>query len=177
MLEILGKKTIVVSSLALTVVMLLIVMLVLNPHIDGTDGLSVIKLQIAFHKAAGIAIISNWGGSGIAHFNQWIFSDYIYAFSYSLFLASLLSLLLLKQGKGNSIAESWVIYLPFIAGTFDAIENTLEWVFINDPENFSTVLFFFHSIIATLKWSFVLIAITYSVVLAMKNKKTGAAGP
>jgi hypothetical protein len=169
MLETISKKSMLIGSLVLMSVMFTIVMFFVNPQIDGSDGIGIIKLQLSFSKEAGIGIIYGWGESGIAHFKQWIFTDYIYAFSYSVFFASLLSMLILKKGKSKSPAYTWVVYLAFVAGVFDWIENTMELFFLNNPTNFPNTLFFIHSIIATLKWSAVPIAVAYIVILLTKK--------
>lgn len=62
-------------------------MLFINPQIDGSNGFAVIKLQLAFSKDIAIDIIDGWGTAGITHFKQWLFVDYIYVASYSIFFA------------------------------------------------------------------------------------------
>ncbi len=174
MLEIMSKKLILISSLVLMCITFTIVMFFANPQIDGADGLGVIELQLSFNKEAGIGIIQNWGESGIANFRQWIFTDYIYAFAYSVFFASLLSMLILKKGKGSSLNYTWVVYLAFVAGILDWMENTMELIFLNNPIDFSSSLFFFHSIVAVLKWSAVPIAVAYIVILLTKTNESRA---
>lgn len=172
MIEIISKKPVLKGSLILMSIMFTIVMFFVNPQIDGNDGLGVIKLQLSFSKEVGIGIIHGWGESGIAHFKQWIFTDYIYAFSYSVFFASLLSMLILKKGKSKLLGYSWVVYLALIAGILDWIENTIELFFLNDPTAFSGTLFFLHSVIATLKWAAVPIAVVYIIVLLTQKNKS-----
>jgi len=171
MLIIISKKSILLSSLILMLIMFTIIMFFVNPLIDGVNGIGVIELQLSFTKEAGVEIINMWGSSGIEYFRQWIFVDYIYAFSYSIFFASLLSMLILKKAKDTSLAYTWVVYLAFIAGAFDWIENTIELFFFRDPSDFSSTLFFFHSILATLKWLAVPVVVVYIFVLLIKSNK------
>lgn len=160
-----------ISSLIFMVIMFNIVMFFINPQIDGFNGIGVIKLQLSFNKDVGIEIIESWGGAGIADFKRWIFLDYMYAVSYSVFFASLLSLLILQKGKAKSLKYTWVVVLAFIAGGFDWVENTMELFFLNNPPGFSDSLFFLHSVIASLKWASVPIAIIYIVALMTKKSK------
>lgn len=172
MLEIISKKSILIGSFVLMSIMFIIVILIVNPLIDGGDGLEVVKLQLSFSKDAGIDIIQGWGKSGIANFNQWIFTDYIFAFAYSVFFASLLAMLILKKGMSKSASYTWTVYLAFIAGFFDWIENTMELFFLNNPSNFSSFLFFIHSIIASLKWATGPIAVVYIIILLSKQNES-----
>ncbi len=169
MLEKLNSKTVLIGSLALMSIMFVIVMFYVNPSIDGGNGLGVIKLQLSFDKEAGIEIIHSWGKDGVERFRQWIITDYIYAFAYSAFFASLLSFLILKKGKATYRAYTISVYLAFVAGFLDWVENTIELTFINNPSDFSSTLFFAHSIIALLKWAAVPIAVAYIVVLLTKK--------
>lgn len=150
-------------------IMFIIVMFVVNPLIDGGNGLSVIKLQLSFNKEVGIEIINMWGEGGRKYFKYLIFTDYIYAFSYSLFFASLLSRLLLKKGKAQIIYYKWIVYLAFFAGLLDWIENSIELFFIYAPSSVSTEVFFLHSVFSTLKWASIPIAIAYILVLITKK--------
>lgn len=171
MLQLLGKKIVLVGSLIFMLIMFSIVMFSINPQIDGINGIGVIKLQLSFNKDVGIDIIESWGETGVSNFKRWIFVDYIYALSYSVFFASLLSLLILQKGKVKLFKYTWVVVLSFVAGAFDWIENTLELFFINNPLGFSDSLFFLHSIIATLKWAAVPIAVVYVVALVVKKSE------
>ena len=168
MLKIISEKSILLNSLLSTLAMFVIVMFIVNPYIDGSNGLSVIELQLSFSKDAGIEIIKEWGEFGVSRFNEGIVIDYFYAFSYSLFFASLLSILILRKDKNKDISYSWVVYLPFVTGIFDWIENTIELSFVANPFDFSDNLFMFHSIIALLKWLSVPIIMTYIVILYKK---------
>lgn len=171
MLHRLSRKAVLIGSLLFVSMMFTIVMFVVNPMIDGENGFGVIALQLSFHKEAGVEIIQNWGTSGISNFKKWIFTDYLYALSYALFLASLLSWLIVKKGKEKNPSYTRVVYLPFCAGLLDGIENTMELFFINNPADFSSLVFFLHSIIASLKWGAVPVAFFYIVLLLSKNDK------
>jgi hypothetical protein len=172
MLHALNSKTVLIGSLILMSIMFVIVMFFVNPSIDGSNGISVIKLQLSFDKEAGIEIINSWGQSGIEQFKQWIFTDYIYAFAYSVFFASLLSFLILKKGKEIFLVYKSVVYIAFLAGIFDWVENTIELFFVNNPSDLSNTVFFLHSIVSIMKWAAIPIAVAYIVVLLTKKNKS-----
>ena len=169
MLNILSNKSVIVISTLVTLIMFTVVMFIVNPSIDGKNGMGVIELQLSLNKEVGIEIINSWTQSGIENFNQLIFTDYIYALAYSIFFASILSVLILKKSKQNILKYKLIVYLPFIAGLFDWIENTLELSFINNPIEFSNILFFIHSIIASLKWIALPIIVTFIIKLSLQD--------
>lgn len=171
MLIVLGNKNVLLSSLLFLSIMFVIVMFYVNPSIDGVDGSGVLELQLSLHKNDGIEIIDRWGESGIENFKFWIFTDYIYAFAYSLFLASLVSFIVIKKGKEQYPIHKWIVYLAFYAGLLDCIENTMELFFINDPYNFSSLLFFLHSIFAIVKWLAITVVVAHIVILLFVNKE------
>lgn len=171
MLHALNKKSVLIGSLIAMSIMFVIVMFYANPIIDGGNGSGLLKLQLAFDKQTGIAIINSWGTSGIARFNQWIFTDYLYAVSYAVFFASVLSILIVKKGKEEYLVYRFGGYLAFVAGLLDWIENTMELFFVNNSSGFPSVLFFIHSIFATVKWAALPIAVAYIVVLLAKANK------
>lgn len=146
------NKTVIILFGILTSIMFIIVMFIVNPLIDGKTGIEVIKLQLSFNIENGKSIIENWNESGQQNFLRYIYTDYIYAFSYSFFFASVYFNKLLKNNLKITRKHILILSLPFMAGTFDMIENTIEIMFIKNTNDFSELLFGFHSIIATLKW-------------------------
>jgi len=171
MIQFLSKKSVLISSL-IFVLFMFAVMFYVNPLIDGNDGSGLLRLQLSFNKEAGIEIINNWGNSGIENFKKYIFTDYIYAFAYALFLASLVSFLTLKKGREVSFPCRWVVYLAFAAAILDWVENTMELSFINDPVSYSSSLFFLHSIFAIVKWLAVTIVLAHIVILLAKRNES-----
>jgi len=170
MLKFFAQKTVLVSTAFFMSIMFIIVMFFVNPLIDSGHGLSVISLQLSFDKNIGLKILDAWGDKGITNFKQWIFTDYIYAISYSLFFASFLSFLIVKKGKEKSSSYRRLIYLAFIAGLFDCIENTMQLFFVNNPIHYSESLFFIHSIISSVKWiALPTLLIAIGMLLSQKN--------
>jgi hypothetical protein len=139
-----NKKTVIFFGIT-TLIMAYIVMAIVDPMIDRSNGASVIALQLAFFKENGLKIVSTWD---IEAFKKWIFTDYIYALSYMLFFSSLA----LWLAKIKNTTAGIYPYIAIMAGIFDWIENSLELWFLNSLESFSSALFFMHSIFSTLKW-------------------------
>jgi hypothetical protein len=164
----LAKKSTLIISMIFVVVTFVLVMLVINPIIDGADGLGLITLQLSFDKSAGIAIVNSWGESGVTYFNQWIFSDFIYAFSYALFFASLLSFVMSKKGKIVTKTYKKTLYLPLLAGLLDWLEDSMELVFINNQISYSDQLFFVHSLVASTKFALIIITLILLVKIWKK---------
>ena len=144
-MNILANKTIVIFSMITTFIMAFIVMARVDPLIDGKDGLSVIALQLSFFIDNAKEIVSTWD---ISAFNDLIILDYIYALSYMIFFAALISWLEKEKAQPKSIFP----YIAIAAGVFDWIEDSLEVSFLNNMNDFSPTLFFIHSLIASLKW-------------------------
>ncbi len=165
MIRSLGKLRVLISSFVLMTIMFIIVMFFVNQSIDGGDGSGVLKLQLSFDKTVGISIIDNWGNSGVEYFKRWIFTDYIYALTYSFFFASFLSFLIVRKINKIDSKHKTPVYLAFFSGLCDWFENTIEIFFIKDPYGFSTNLFFIHSIVSVVKWLVIIIIITYIIVL------------
>ncbi len=169
MFNIFSNKKVIWISTVVTLLMFTVVMFIVNPSIDGESGMGVLALQLAFDKEVGIEIINSWGKSGIENFKQLIFTDYIYALGYSVFFTSILSVLILKKLKQNSSKYKFIIFLPFMAGLFDWIENSLELLFIHKPIEFSNTLFFIHSIIASSKWIALPAIVIFIIKLSLQD--------
>ena len=164
-MKFLERKNVMLLSMLTTVIMFVIVMFIVNPMIDGANGLNVIALQLAFDKEIGIDIVSNWDREA---FKQWIWTDYLYALSYMLFFASLLSWLMKSKGMEKNSWYHMMITITLLAGLFDWIENSLELWFLYDIDAFSSSIFFVHSSISMLKW-LALPVIVMSIILLFKK--------
>lgn len=154
MLDWLGKIRIFTAALIALAIMFA-VMLFVNPWIDGHDGRSVLELQLSFQKERGIEIINGWGESGPDRFKKLIIFDYLYAAAYAFFFAATLSLLVLKHGLAGKSFYHRLVYLPLAAGGLDWLENSMEISFVSAPLSYSEGWFFFHSVVAAIKWAIV----------------------
>ena len=169
MLKFLRKKSILFSSLIAMMIMFVIALLIVNPGIDGGDGASILALQLAFDKQVGIKIVEQWGPAGHAFYNRWAFNDSIYAVCYSLFFASLLALLGFRANKVVTRGSAIPPFIALTAGILDCVENFMEYLFVQNPIDFSADLFFFHSIITVCKWAAIMTAVLIVFILALKT--------
>ncbi len=154
-------KKIMIGTGILTGIMYIIVMFIINPLIDNKLGLEVIKLQLAYTTENGKTIINNWHKIGQQNFLKYIYTDYLYALTYALFLSTLYLHKILKNNIKIIRKHYIILTLPFIAGLFDMVENTIEIFFIKDPNDFPASLFAFHSILSSIKWLLLPIMIYY----------------
>lgn len=161
-----AKRSVVLSAAVMTIGMFVIVMFVANPMIDGGNGLDVIALQLAFDKAKGAKIVQHWN---MEAFNRWIFTDYLYALSYTLFFSSLILWLMKTRGKKDR-PYLFFVFAAVSAGVFDWIENTLELWFLHDPDEMPETLFWAHSAVASLKW-LALPVVLISIVLLLRKSR------
>ncbi len=157
------NKKVLIGFGVLTGIMYVIVMFIINPMIDSKMGIEVIKLQLSFTTKNAKSIIDGWNEIGQQNFLKYIYTDYIYAFAYSIFLSSLYLNKVLMNNTKIVAKHYFILILPFIAGLFDMIENTIEIFFIKRPNNFSELLFGLHSILASLKWLSLPIIIYYLI--------------
>lgn len=157
------NKKVLIGFGILTGIMYIIVMFIINPMIDGKMGIEVIKLQLSFTTENGKSILNGWNEIGQQNFLKYIYTDYIYAFAYSIFLSSIYLNKVLKNNIKIVGKHILILLLPFVAGLFDMIENTIEIFFIKNPNGFSELLFSFHSILASLKWLALPIIIYYLI--------------
>ncbi len=162
-----NKRVLIVFG-SLTSLMFIIVIFIVNPLIDGKTGMEVIKLQLAFKTDIGKSIIEKWSETGQNNFLKYIYTDFIYAFSYSIFLSSLYLNKLLKNNIQISAKHIFILSIPILAGIFDMLENTIEIMFIKNPNHFSESFFFIHSILASIKW------IAFPVILYFLVKREHA---
>ena len=170
MLKFLANSKLLIISTSITVLMFIVVMFFANPQIDGNNGLGVLQLQVAFDKELGIEIVKSWGVNGTKEFKALIFTDYLYALSYTLTLSSLLASLIYTKNLQNS-AYRLSIYLIFLAGFMDILENSMELAFLTDMQKYSDTLFFIHSLVSSLKWLILPLIFTTIVVLILKKKE------
>lgn len=169
MIKFLSNKRVLIGSMIMTTIMFTVVMFLVNPAIDSHNGFGVLKLQIAFDKEVAIDIVESWGVHGVEQFQKLIFTDYLYALSYSIFLASLISYLTRYKNIKNEIYK-FVIYLVFLAGLIDWIENTMELFFLDNMIEYSSNMFFMHSILASIKWLALPIILSTVIILVLKKK-------
>lgn len=112
---------------------------------------SVMRLQTALSKDAILSIISEWQRADIAKFYlQHFYLDFLHPLWYSLFLVACMS----KIFNTRHFPYRWnyLLFLPFIAGVSDLLENTLHLLFISDRANITSALAFLSGSASITKW-------------------------
>ena len=133
----------------LATLLLTVVMIVVFAPLGEKGGIEIVALQFSFTPDRFAAIVARWGDDGVALFRSRMWLDYLYPTAYSFLLAGLL---FRKSGKGTFV---WV---PFLAGLFDFIENTIHLKILGKPNLFSPLFAFspslvlLASLLATVKW-------------------------
>jgi len=134
----------------------------------GTPG--VVALELAFSEEAFHRIITQWGAEGVrAYRTSTIYIDCWFPIAYALLLSSLIAVLTVKPGETPSRLQVICFALPFIAGLFDWVENTLHLVLLRDPSNLSAPLVLLASIAAAIKWGLIAVSIVVILYLALRR--------
>ena len=134
----------------------------------GTPG--VVALELAFSEEAFRRITTQWGAEGVhAYRTSTIYIDYWFPIAYALLLSSLIAVLTVKPGETPSRRQVTCFALPFIAGLFDWVENTLHLVLLRDPSNLSARLVLVASIAAAIKWGLVVLSILFILYITLDN--------
>lgn len=110
----------------------------------------VITLQTTFSNLTFSSFITKWKTNGsIDYYFLHYYFDFIHPFFYSLFLFVFMSKVLNK--KLNIKKCVFVIYLPFVAGLFDIIENLLHLHMITN-NIYPKEIVIMSAIFTNLKW-------------------------
>jgi len=134
----------------------------------GTPG--VVALELAFSEEAFRRITTQWGAEGVhAYRTSTIYIDYWFPIAYALLLSSLIAILTVTPGETPSRRQVTCFALPFIAGLFDWVENTLHLVLLRDPSNLSARLVLVASIAAAIKWGLVVLSILFILYITLDN--------
>jgi len=160
----------------LIIVLFNIVLLPMFPKLFQVeiDIAKVLDLQFSYKPEFVYAFFTELGEEGRnAYLLSEVFVDFpyliIYTFLYILLLIRLLSISKIKSKK-------WILYLPFLVGLFDALENIGIVQLLTSYPNQLPNLVIITSVFTTLKWIFAfgtLIAVLFLSVtwLLKKNKK------
>jgi len=139
LLEIFGHPAILIISTLLTLLLLSMVVFVIYPNVDSTNGFSVLQLQLSFDTDHARRIVAAWGDQGRYYYVKWLFTGYLLAIAYGVMLtallirARLLRNLSTNQQQSSSIKSfPWILLLPTLAATLDVIENSLHLCFLSN---------------------------------------------
>jgi hydrogenase/urease accessory protein HupE len=167
LLKYLAKKHYVIGFGIATIILFSVIVMISSMS-ENANGASALRLQVAFDKSIGIKIVSSWKDEGVEHFKSFMMVDYIYAFAYSFFLSSFLAWLLYREEHIKNSYQK-IVYIPFLIGILDMIENTMELQFVEDIYSYSSKLFYLHSILATTKWLLAVVVLVLISIFALKR--------
>ncbi|MDD3591780.1 MAG: hypothetical protein PHO65_04020 [Sulfurovum sp.] len=152
-----------------TVIMFYLVMFKVNAEIDHHNGLNVLRLQLAFTLENADTIVREWEGLKAERFVNAMLYDYLYAFCYSFFFASLFAWLLHRRGLEDTNYR-FGIGIAFTAGVLDWLENSVEILYITHHPSMNEMLFFIHSVAASVKWlSLPVVLVLYIMILLKRS--------
>jgi len=152
-----------------TLIMFYLVMFKVNAEIDHHNGLNVLRLQLAFTLENADTIVREWEGFQTESFVKAMRYDYLYAFCYSFFFASLFAWLLHRRGLEDTHYR-FGIGIAFMAGLLDWFENSVEILYITHHPSMNEMLFFIHSVAASVKWlSLPVVLVLYLMILSKRS--------
>lgn len=117
----------------------------INPDSGRLFNAAQLQLQFAFTADAGVEVLRSWGIGGAERYLQVIWVDVAFALSYGPFFY-----MLIKRLDGGS----WWAIVPLLEMGSNLVETSIEiyWVINHAPGNMMPGLFFFHSVVAAIKW-------------------------
>jgi hypothetical protein len=117
----------------------------INPDSGRLFNAAQLQLQFAFTAEAGMEVLRSWGPGGAERYLQVIWVDVAFALSYGPFFYMLIK----RLAPG-----SWWAGVPLLEMGSNLIETAIEvyWVINHSPDNMMPGLFFFHSVVAAIKW-------------------------
>jgi hypothetical protein len=132
-------------ALAITFIQLAFVNNYINPNNIYILNPAQMQLQLAFSAERGFDIVQSWGPGARERYLQVIAIDVIWPFCYGPFFA----MLIYRLGGGTF----WSM-VPIMEASTNLVETSLEiyWMLYATPENPHAVLFFTHSVVASIKW-------------------------
>lgn len=111
-----------------------------------------IVLQTTFSKMKFLSIIGAWKLTGVLpQFKAHFYFDFLHPVWYSIFLASLMALAF----NANSLSKRFdgLLFIPFIAGLLDMVENVIHVMLLADIRKVTDAAIFISASAANLKWA------------------------
>lgn len=125
-------------------------------------------LQTTFNSGEFVEIISDWKSKGVIdYYLQHYYFDFIHPVLYATFLWLLLRKALNRNGAINK--NHYVLYLPFLAGLFDEIENSLHLYMILQ-DYYPSKLIILSSVFSNSKWIITAFCLVILLYLLFKKK-------
>lgn len=138
-----------------------LVMFYAENQIKADTPYGALELQLSTQITEFETIFEAWGDTGKMRLLKFMWFDYAYALSYSVFLY----LLFMKLENGRNSWLTSLSFLPFLIGILDIIENSLEIGFVSSTILLSNFTENLHQAIVFAKWS---IVILFFIVLVLQ---------
>lgn len=148
--------------------LLTIIMVVVFAPLGERGGLEIVSLQFSFTPDRFFKIVERWGEEGVALFRSRMWLDYLYPTAYSFLLAGSV---FRKTGSRT------LILIPFTAGLFDFIENSIHLNLLSYSNVLSQLprsaplFILLASLLASAKWLCILAAL-FLLVFSKRSPKS-----
>jgi len=122
---------------------------------------SILDFEFAWTASQISTIFTDWGSDGMILHTNGIYWDFLYILGYGSLIAGLILLISRKLSGKIQLIGLYLTFTPFLAGLFDCIENILLLTMLNNPSGFSPGIPLIAGIMATIKFSILLIGIVF----------------
>jgi len=160
------KKTPKTLVILLITAIVLIIFLLINQLIFASlpievPSYGILDFEFAWTTSQITVIFSAWGIDGMTLHAIGIYWDFLYIIGYGSLIAGLILLISRKLSGKIQLIGLYLTFTPFLAGVFDCIENILLLTMLNNPSGFSSGIPLIAGIMATIKFSILLIGIGF----------------
>jgi len=172
----LGRLWVVLITGSIAAACLTVLSILIQRAIPPTAP-GIVPMELAFTKERLMHILNQWGEAGLTVYLKTMWIDYIYALSYSFFLASLFVLSSRDEKDDTGRLNLLFFSFPFIAAILDWVENSFHLVYFRNLQHVSETVVFAVSFISLIKWLlaiFVIVSILYNFLrkVFVKMKQT-----
>ena len=121
----------------------------------------ILDFEFAWTASQISVIFTAWGPNGMILHANGIYWDFFYILGYGSLIAGLILMISRKLSGKIQLIGFYLTFTPFLAGIFDCIENILLLSMLNNPSGFSPSIPLIAGIMATIKFSILLIGIAF----------------
>lgn len=139
---------------------------------------NILDYEFAWTPEQVIIIFATWGTNGMILQAAGIYWDFLYIMGYGSFAFSGVLLVARKLSRTWQILGLYVTFIAILAGLFDIIENIFLLVMLFEPSSIISAVPAIAGIMATMKFSALLIALLYFIsglmiviIQMVRNKK------
>ena len=157
-------RVLLIMFIAGFILFLIINFTVFQPLGAAVTGYNILDYEFAWTPEKVIIIFATWGTNGMNLQAAGVYWDFLYIIGYGSFAFSGV-LLVARQLSGKwKIYGLYVSFIAILAGLFDVIENIFLLVMLYESSSIISILPVIVGIMATMKFSALLIALLYFVV-------------